>query len=93
MGPRKKFQNLQAWFGVLGQVVRISGPIFGPALISKLAKNIKNGLKQVQNRWFGLKIGTRDSYGRFGAVRTGPVPKKSNSIPKNRQGVQETPAG
>ena len=49
------------------------------------ATNIKNEPKWVQNRWFGLKIGPRESYGHFGPVRTGPGPKKSKSMPKNRQ--------
>ena len=49
-------------------------------------KTPKNGPKWVQNRRFGLKIGPRESYGHFGPVRTGPGPKKSKSMPKNRQG-------
>ena len=49
------------------------------------AKNIKNDPKWVQNRPFGLKIGPRESYGHFGPVRTGPGPKKSKSMAKNRQ--------
>ena len=49
------------------------------------AQNIKNGPTCVQNRRFGLKIGPRESCGHFGPVRTGPGPKKSKSMPKNRQ--------
>ena len=90
---RKKFQNgAQKKVSESAGLVGTSRPRLGSpghtlaqTRFPSRAQNIKNGPKWVQNRRFRLKIGPCESYGHFGPVRTGPGPKKSKSMPQNRQ--------
>ena len=90
---RKKFRNgaqkkVPESAGLAGRSrPRLASPghVLAQTRFPSRAKNIKNGPKWVQNRRFGLKIGPCESYGHFGPVRTSPGPKKSKSMPKNRQ--------
>ena len=85
-GAQKKVPESAGLAGRSGPRLGSPSHVLAQTRFPSRAKNIKNGPKWVQNRRFGLKIGPRESYGRFGPVRTGPGPKKSKSMPKNHQG-------
>ena len=86
-----KTQTWHSWRSLVGRSrPRLGSPgrVLAQTRFPSRAQNIKHGPKWVQNRRFGLKIGPCESYGRFGPVRTGPGPKKSKSMPQNRQEVK-----